>query len=74
MTYWLIPGLPVLREAFLAIYRPVFAGLERHFTFFFAVGANGLVHFPWASKAAATPKTTVSHDRFSVRVFTLHLE
>ncbi len=57
----------MLGEAFLAIYRPVLAGLERHFTFFFTVGTNGLVHLSWAPEAPATPKSTVSHDNFSVR-------
>jgi hypothetical protein len=64
----LIPGLPVLGEAFLAIYRPVPAGLERHFTFFLAVGTNSFVHFPRAPEASAAPESTVSHDHFPVRV------
>jgi len=61
------PGLPVLGEAFLAIYRPVLAGLKRHFTFFFTVRTNSFVHFPWASVATSTPKSTVSHVKYSVR-------
>ncbi len=54
------PGLPVLGKAILAIDRPALGGLERYFTFFSAVGANGLVHFPWA-EVSRTPKSTVSH-------------
>jgi hypothetical protein len=30
----LVPGLPVFREAFLAIYRSAFGWLERYFTIF----------------------------------------
>jgi hypothetical protein len=65
----LIPGLPVLGEAILAVYRPVLAGLERHFTFFFTVRTNRLVHLSWASEAPSAPKSTVSHNKFSVRAF-----
>jgi hypothetical protein len=62
----LIPGLPVLREAFLAIYRPALGGLERYFTLYFAVGANGLMHLSWAEVPPAA-KSTVTHVNFSVR-------
>ncbi len=64
----LVPWLPVLGEAFLAIDRSVLAGLKRYFTFFFTIGTNGLVHFPWASEASSAPKSAVSHNKFSIRV------
>jgi hypothetical protein len=60
------PWLPVLGEAFLAIYRPALGGLERYFTLYFAVGANGLVHLSWAEVPSAA-KSTVTHVNFSVR-------
>jgi hypothetical protein len=61
-----IPGLPVLWEAFLAIYRPALGGLERYFTLYFAVGANGLMHLSWTGAPPAA-KSTVTHVNFSVR-------
>jgi hypothetical protein len=60
------PWLPVLGEAFLAIYRPALGGLERYFTLYFAVGANGLMHLSWAEVPPAA-KSTVAHVNFSVR-------
>jgi hypothetical protein len=62
----------VLREAFLAIYRPVPAGLEGHFTFLLAVGTNGLVHLSWASEITSASKSAVSHDNFSIGILTPH--
>ena len=62
----------MLREAFLAIYRPVPAGLEGHFAFLLAVGTNGLVHLSWASEITSASKSTVSHDNFSIGILTPH--
>ncbi len=63
------PGLPVLWETILTIYRPSLSWLEGDFTFFTAVGANGLVHFSWAAEVSATPKSAVSHLYFSCRYY-----
>lgn len=69
------PWLPVLGEAFLAIYRPAFGGLERYFTLYLAVGANGLVHLSWASETPSASKSTVSHVDFqSEKKFSAHLQ
>ena len=65
------PGLPMLRKAFLAIYRPALGGLERYFTLSFAVGTNGLMHLSWA-KVPSAAKSTVTHVNFSDRKKFLH--
>jgi hypothetical protein len=59
----------VLRKTVLAVHRPALGGLERYFTFFTAVGANGLVHLSWAIEISPAPESTVSHDKFSCRIF-----
>jgi hypothetical protein len=68
----LVPGLPVLGEAVLTIDWPALSWLERYFTLFLAVGANGLVHFSWAEISPAS-KSTETHDDFSVRNKILHI-
>jgi hypothetical protein len=62
----LVPGLPMLWEAFLAIYRPALGGLERYFALNLAVGAYGLMHLSRA-EVPPTPKFTKTHVNFSVR-------
>ena len=57
----------MLWKTVLAIYRPALGGLEGYFTFFTAVGANGLVHLSWAIEISPAPKSTVSHFKFSCR-------
>ncbi len=50
----------MLGKAIPAIDGPALGGLEGYFTFFTAVGASGLVHFPWA-EVSRTPESAVSH-------------
>jgi len=57
----------VFLEAILAIYRPALGGLEGYFTFFTAVGANGLVHLSWAIEISPATISTVSHFNISIR-------
>ena len=57
----LIPGLPVLREAFLAIDRPALRRLEGNFALFSTVGTSRLGHFSGTEIAPAI-KSAVIHN------------
>jgi hypothetical protein len=66
------PWLPVLGETFLAIYRPALGGLERYFTLYFAVGANGLVHLS-RTEASPVTKSTITHINYSCRLYSANI-
>jgi hypothetical protein len=70
MKLALVPGLPVLGEAFLAINRPALGGLEGYFTFITAIRTSRLVHFSWA-KISSAAKSFVTHLNFSCKNYIL---
>lgn len=62
----------MLGEAIPAIHGPAFGGLERHFTLYFTICTNGLVHLSWA-EAPSAAKSAITHVDFSFRaMFSAH--
>jgi hypothetical protein len=65
----LVPGLPVLREAVLAIYRPAFGRLEGYFALLLAFRTCGLMHFS-GTEVPPAAKSVVIHFNFSYKILT----